>query len=542
MKKLVLLLTAATLLLAFTSCGKDAPVVDKDVPITKITINVDHDQRLEVECGEYFSIGCTVEPANATETVKWTVENEKVISLFSSDDRDRSARFLAIGPEDGQLYGISNIIVESESGEVSDRIETGVGTPDIKVLGAVLDNKAVKLVVGESMVLQVTCRPRNADYKEIKWSVKDQSILEEDYSEDIQFNGTAMKDGTTQVIVDVDGMRDTCEVTVWTPSLPAPAVSVTGIKLAEKTFNVTLGESFDVVATVIPANARHTGVTFEYSNPIIIPEMGIDGVSGIRFRATAVGMTTIRVYSQDDPSVKADALVYVSMPQPPANVVDLGFRSESTGAPTYFATMNLGAKVPEDPGDLFAWGDPEVHYLSKQPLLWKDGKAGGYIQENYKWYNPYSKSMKKYGDVDKVYALTPEDDPATVALGECWHTPLPDEMFWLKNNCKWESVMTGGVYGYRLTSTVPGFTSKSIFLPATGYMMEEWDGYGFLDIYLGHYMTCLLSYQVKNGTLVFDSDTDCNFTFSQKKAQKRDVYFLSQKRFAGQAIRPVWRL
>ena len=52
------------------------------------------------------------------------------------------------------------------------------------------------------------------------------------------------------------------------------------------------------------------------------------------------------------------------------------------------------------------------------------------------------------------------------------------------DNCKWEWTECGGSAGYRVTGKRPGYTDKSIFLPAGGYCMgREVKGAGAAGYY-----------------------------------------------------------
>lgn len=66
---------------------------------------------------------------------------------------------------------------------------------------------------------------------------------------------------------------------------------------------------------------------------------------------------------------------------------------------------------------------------------------------------------------DGLKTLQPEDDPATVILGNGWRTPTVEEIKELIENCEWK----WGNNGCTVTSRANG---KSIFLPALGYRYE----------------------------------------------------------------------
>lgn len=167
--------------------------------------------------------------------------------------------------------------------------------------------------------------------------------------------------------------------------------------------------------------------------------------------------------------------------------VDLGLPSG-----TKWATMNIGAKAPEEYGDYFAWGATEPlydpGYAQEDPQThWKDGKESGYTWVNtpYQTANATSSSTKwtKYlGSTTSSYkdpsatdanalktVLDPEDDAAHVNWGGSWRMPTRAEQDELLENCTWTWTTLNGVNGYKIQSKKSGYTDKWIFLPAAGY-------------------------------------------------------------------------
>ena len=139
-----------------------------------------------------------------------------------------------------------------------------------------------------------------------------------------------------------------------------------------------------------------------------------------------------------------------------------------------WANMNLGASVPEEYGDYYAWGETEPYYISQSPLTWKDGKTG-YNWASYKWCNGSGESLTKYvtvlngqyGTYDGKSVLDSEDDAARVKFGGNWRMPTEAECAELVNNCTWTWITNyngSGVDGRLVTAP----NGHSIFLPAAG--------------------------------------------------------------------------
>ena len=127
------------------------------------------------------------------------------------------------------------------------------------------------------------------------------------------------------------------------------------------------------------------------------------------------------------------------------------------GLSVKWATMNIGAKTVEEPGDLFAWGEVET----KEMYSWA----------TYKWCNSTESTLMKYnansdlGIIDNKTSLDIDDDVASVKWGGAWHTPSVEEMKELRDNCTWIWTTQNNVEGFKVISNKNG---NNIFLPITG--------------------------------------------------------------------------
>ena len=161
--------------------------------------------------------------------------------------------------------------------------------------------------------------------------------------------------------------------------------------------------------------------------------------------------------------------------------VELG---EFDGKVLKWATMNIGAFRPENPGDYFAWAETEPYYSSRDPLAWKTGKEGGYADSTdqfaVKIFN--NNGSYKWGYRDDIYTtgqksvLIFEHDAARQHWGASWRMPTNDELVWLSNSesFEWEIVDSDQgvpVKGAVVTSKLPGYEGNSIVLPTTGGFM-----------------------------------------------------------------------
>ena len=126
--------------------------------------------------------------------------------------------------------------------------------------------------------------------------------------------------------------------------------------------------------------------------------------------------------------------------------VDLGLPSG-----LLWATCNVGATLPEEYGDYFAWGETTT--------------KTEYTEDNSLTYGLSKSELQSQGYIDSEGNLTPQYDAATANWGSSWRMPTKNELNELINNCTWTWTTQNGVKGYN----VAGPNGASIFLPAAGY-------------------------------------------------------------------------
>lgn len=126
------------------------------------------------------------------------------------------------------------------------------------------------------------------------------------------------------------------------------------------------------------------------------------------------------------------------------------------GLSVKWAAMNLGAEKISDRGGYFAWGET----AQKDDYTWGAYRHGDSAD-----------TLTKYNFTDHGITLEAADDAAAVSWGGAWRMPTSAEWEELcdKRNCKWEWTSVDNVPGCRITGKKPGYTDRSIFLPAAGY-------------------------------------------------------------------------
>ena len=174
---------------------------------------------------------------------------------------------------------------------------------------------------------------------------------------------------------------------------------------------------------------------------------------------------------------------------------EVGRECVDLGLSVKWAACNVGAEIPEEYGDYFAWGEisPKENYTSDNCLT-------------------YCVQMTDISG-------KPQYDAATANWGGAWRMPIKAEQQELLNNCTWEWTTLNDVYGYKVT----GPNGNSIFLPAAGFR----SGTSSFDVGSGG--------RYWSSTPTVD-DGDCAW----------DLYFDSDGydwcwdyRYDGQSVRPV---
>ena len=167
-----------------------------------------------------------------------------------------------------------------------------------------------------------------------------------------------------------------------------------------------------------------------------------------------------RYTSLDDMQLRIYGLSVRPVKKPNHEYVDLGLPSG-----TLWATTNIGARMPADDGDYFAWGE----IRPKETYTW----------ENYWYCEGSGETLTKYcedsdlGTMDFLKDLEPEDDAATNIWGSEWQVPTLNQLSELVNDDYVTKTYTaqaqsdGSVrYGMLIESKANG---NSLFLPASGY-------------------------------------------------------------------------
>ncbi len=303
-----------------------------------------------------------------------------------------------------------------------------------------LNNESITIGVGEEYQLIPTICPESATVQDVAWSSNDESIAT------VSDDGivTGIKRGTANIIVrTIDGNKiANCKVTVTENT-----VSVTGVTLSDSNVSMYVGEEYQLVAEVSPANAANKSLIWESNNTAVA------SVTDGKVKAIKEGNARITVKTQDR-GYWALCEVTVSKKDEPV-VFDFtssgskdGYEYVDLGLSVKWATHNIGANKMTDVGEYYAWGETTPYI-----------KGSTYI--NYGWgFPPCS--------MDAILASI--YDAATELWGRSWRMPTGKELKELIDGCTWtwvDNMNNTSMSGYVATSKKNG---KSIFLPASQFI------------------------------------------------------------------------
>ena len=209
------------------------------------------------------------------------------------------------------------------------------------------------------------------------------------------------------------------------------------------------GEEFDVKNLVVESNK--VSLPTSYAGEHVVE---FDLGSAIFRESVMLGSTNytvVEVPDKNNPIVRANGHEFV----------DLGLPSG-----TLWATKNIGANTPTEPGLYFSWAST-TGYKNATEHIFDFNKGNTPYIDNAKIYKYQSKDDTNVGVHDNKLELDIEDDAAAFNMGGTWRIPSTDQFEELSNNTDKSWVTIDGVNGYKLTSKKN--SDLFIFIPAAGF-------------------------------------------------------------------------
>ena len=133
---------------------------------------------------------------------------------------------------------------------------------EVEVESVSLNKTSMTLEIGQIDVLVATVLPSDANVKSCTWSSSNPDVVSVDNSGLV----TAHTTGTAVLkAITVDGSKEAlCVVTV-----NRKVINVTNVSLNKNTSSLQVGETEQLVATVVPSDADNTALTWSSSNPSV---------------------------------------------------------------------------------------------------------------------------------------------------------------------------------------------------------------------------------------------------------------------------------
>ena len=244
----------------FTVTEKDPdPIAATSVKLNKAT--------LDLTVGGSDTLTANVLPADAADkNVTWVSSDSEVATV------DANGKVTAV------KAGNATITVSVDSNPaLTDTCEVTVTDQTYSVTGVALAPDKAVMYVGDTKNLTVEFTPSNATNKNVTWKSSDEAVATV-----VDGVVTAIGKGTATITVTTEdgGYTATCEVTVKLP--------VSAVTLNETSTALVVGNTKQLTATVAPANADDSTVTWKSGNTNVAT---VDQTGKVT--AVGVGTTTI---------------------------------------------------------------------------------------------------------------------------------------------------------------------------------------------------------------------------------------------------------
>ena len=256
-------------------------VVTVTIPVTGVTLN----KKLTINVGESASLTATVLPVDASnKAVTWSSSDPSVVKVVAGDVAG-SAVVTAVS----DIAGKATITVTTEDGNFT---ASCVVTVTIPVSGVTLSPPSLSLVAGETGNISAALLPVDATNKIVTWSSDNPAVARVTVAHvsDVCIV-RAINAGTATITVTTEegSYTATCLVTVTGEAIPVYSVSVSPSSLFLKA-----GESRNIIATILPADATDKAVTWSSDNPDVATVNNAGKVT-----ALSAGIATITVTTED---------------------------------------------------------------------------------------------------------------------------------------------------------------------------------------------------------------------------------------------------
>ena len=221
------------------------------VPVSSISLDI---TSKKIDVDETFEIVATINPVNADDKhIDWSSSDEDVVEIISAGP----SAVMVKGMSDGE----ATITARTNNGKTA-TCKITVGNPVIHVSDVSIDKTSCTLSVNETVKLNATVNPNNAQDKSVTWTSSNPSVA----TVDINGNVTAVAKGTAIITVTTNdgGKTATCTVTVSDSGIPVQSVT-----LNTSSCSLFVNDQVTLLATVNPSDATDKTLTWTSSNPSV---------------------------------------------------------------------------------------------------------------------------------------------------------------------------------------------------------------------------------------------------------------------------------
>lgn len=237
------------------SCEVTVTIPSEGITLSKTELNL--------KKGEWEQLTATITPEDATDKLEWSSSDEAVASVSSE------GRVNAVGGGEA--------VITARAGSMSATCKVKVSVP---VTGISVNPESATLYVGgESMTLQATVLPEDADSKEVVWASSDNAVAKVDAKGKV----SPVAEGTAVITATAKGTDKSasCTVTVTYKEVESVAVS-------PSTMTLYIGEKGTLTAQVLPDYAKDKTVTWSSADETVatVSQTGV---------VTAVALGTVEI-------------------------------------------------------------------------------------------------------------------------------------------------------------------------------------------------------------------------------------------------------
>lgn len=218
-------------------------VTKKKVSAKKVTLSAS--KNVYVVAGKSITIGAAVEPANTTDTLKFTADSKgKKIVTLKADKKNNSVKVTAKKGKTGKAT------ITAKVGKKSAKVTVNVVKKATNATKIALNKKTLKINTGASAALQAKLTPAKAT-TEVKWSVDKAGKKIVDVKNGIV---KGKKVGVATITAKAGKKSAKCVVTVTKAGVKTKLNKTKATIKVKKTFKLSLkGDSKDTIASCTPS-------------------------------------------------------------------------------------------------------------------------------------------------------------------------------------------------------------------------------------------------------------------------------------------------